>query len=150
MPLTTQITADLKEAMKSGDKVRLETLRSIRAGILDFEKSGAGRAMTPDDEMDILNSAAKKRRDAIDIYEKNGRHEAADKERMELRIIMSYLPKQLSEDELRAVVKEIIIALGATKPADLGKVMGAAMKRLKGQADGNVVQSVAKSLLGAE
>ncbi len=149
MPLTTQINTDLKDAMKTGNKVRLETLRSIRAAILDFEKSGVDREMTPDDELKILNSAAKKRKDAIDIYEKNGRQEAADKERMELDIIMSYLPKQLTESEIRDIIKEIIISLNATQPSDLGKVMGSAMKQLKGRADGNVIQSVAKSLLGA-
>lgn len=148
MNLTEQINADIKEAMKSRDALRLETLRSIRAGILEFEKSGAGRDLTPDDEFKILNSAAKKRRDAIDLYVQNGRTDAAAKEQAELDIIKSYLPEQMSNDDVRAAITAIISEVGATAPSDFGKVMGAAMKSLKGKADGAVIQSIAKELLG--
>ena len=134
--------------MKSGDKLRLETLRSLRAGILEFEKSGIEREMTDDDVYKILNSAAKKRKDAIELYDNNNRTEAADKERAELAIISSFLPAQMSEDEISVVIKEIVAQIGATTPSDLGKVMGAAMKQLKGKADGNAIQAVAKSILG--
>lgn len=135
--------------MLSGDKVRLETLRSIRALILEFEKSGIDRAMTAEDEVKILTSAAKKRKDAIEAYDGAGRTEAADKERAELAIIQEFLPAQMSDDDVRAELQNVIASIGATSPSDVGKVMGAAMKTLKGKADGNVIQRIAKELLGA-
>lgn len=147
MALTDIINEQLKAAMKAGDKVRLETLRSIRAGILEFEKSGAGRDMTPDDELKILNSAAKKRRDAIEQYDTHGRTEAAAQERAELAVIQEFLPAQLSEAEVEAAVREVIAQVGASGPGDVGKVMGAAMKTLKGKADGTLIQATAKRLL---
>lgn len=148
MNLTTTINDHIKEAMKAGDKLRLETLRSLRAGILEFEKSGADREMTSDDEFKILNSAAKKRKDAIELFDANNRADAAEKERQELAIIMTYLPAQLSEDDVRAEITAIIASLGATTSADFGKVMGAATKSLKGRADGAMIQRIAKQLLG--
>jgi len=148
MNLTTTINDHIKEAMKAGDKLRLETLRSLRAGILEFEKSGVDRAMTSDDEFKILNSAAKKRKDAIEMFDVNNRADAAEKERQELAIIMTYLPAQLSEHDVRAEITAIIALVGATTPADFGKVMGAATKSLKGRADGAMIQRIAKQLLG--
>lgn len=148
MNLTETINADIKAAMIARDSLKLETLRSIRAGILEFEKSGVDRAMTPDDEFKILNSAAKKRKDAIEQYDNVGRTEAADKERAELEIIMAYLPQQLSAEEVQATIQAIITEVGATGAADFGKVMGAAMKQLKGKADGALIQSTVKALLG--
>ena len=148
MALSDIINEQLKAAMKAGDKVRLETLRSIRAGILEFEKSGAGRDMTPDDELKILNSGAKKRRDAIEQYETHGRTEAAAQERAELAIIQEFLPAQMSEAEVEAALRDIIAQVGATQPGDVGKVMGAAMKTLKGKADGSLIQIIAKRMLG--
>ena len=147
MTLTETITEQLKQAMKSGDKLRLETLRSLRAGILEFEKSGTGREMTPDDEFKILNSAAKKRKDAIEQYDAVGRSDAAEQERAELNIIMEFLPAQLSPEEIKAAVAEIASQIGASQPGDFGKLMGAATKALKGKADGGVIQQVAKALL---
>lgn len=149
MNLTDTIQADIKEAMKSGDKLRLETLRSIRAGILEFEKSGMDRAMTDEDAVAILTKAAKKRRDAIEQYRAAGRADAAASEEAELAIIQSYLPAQMSRDEIAAVLTEVIAAVGASGPSDVGKVMGAAMKQLKGKADGTLIQAVAKEMLGA-
>lgn len=147
MNLTETINEQIKTAMKAGDKVRLETLRSLRAGILEFEKSGIDRAMTPDDEFKILNSAAKKRKDAIEQYEGVGRADAAANERAELAIIMEFLPAQMTEDELRAALTEIVSRLGATGPADFGKVMGTATKELKGKADGTAIQALVKQML---
>lgn len=147
MTLAERITTDLKEAMKAGDKLRLETLRMIRASVLEFEKSGAGRPMSEDEEIAILNQASKKRRDAIEQFEKAGRTEMAEKERAELAIITEYLPAQLSDDEIRAELVTIIAAMGATSPSDLGKVMGMAVKGLKGRADGSTIQRLARELL---
>ncbi len=147
MSLTNAINEQIKTAMKAGDKVRLETLRSIRAGILEFEKSGIDRAMTDDDAFKIVNSAAKKRKDAIEQFESAGRIEAAEKERQELAIIMEFLPAQMSEEEVRAAVAAIISELGASQPGDFGKVMGMATKQLKGKTDGSLIQSIAKQML---
>lgn len=145
--LTERINDDIKTAMKAGDKLRLETLRSIRAGILEFEKSGIGRDMTEEDAIGILNKAAKKRKDAIELYTENGRADAAAKEEQELAIITEYLPAQLSEDEVKAAIQEIMTSVGASDPGDFGKVMGAAMKQLKGKADGSLIQGLVKELL---
>jgi uncharacterized protein YqeY len=147
--LSEIITEQMKAAMKSGDKLRLETIRSIRALILEFEKSGAGRAMTEEDEQKLLISAAKKRKDSVEQYRAANREDLASKEEAELAIIQEFLPKQLDESEVEAVVKTIIEQVGAKTPQEVGKVMGAAMKELRGKADGTLVQTVAKRLLGA-
>ncbi|MBD1210726.1 MAG: GatB/YqeY domain-containing protein [Ignavibacteria bacterium] len=147
--LSEIITEQMKAAMKSGDKLRLETIRSIRALILEFEKSGVGRTMTEDDEQKLLISAAKKRKDSIEQYRAANREDLASKEEAELAIIQEFLPKQMDESEVETVVKTIIEQVGAKTPQEVGKVMGAAMKELRGKADGTLVQTVAKRLLGA-
>ncbi len=147
MNLKEKINSDMKDAMKSGDKVRLQTLRSIRALILEFEKSGANREMTEDDEIKLLTSAAKKRKDAIEQYRKGGREELAEKEEAELKIIESYLPEQLSDEEIEAKVKEIANQIGAETKKDFGKLMGAVMKELKGKADGNKIRQIVEKIL---
>lgn len=147
MNLKDKINADLKEAMKSGDKIRLQTVRSIRALILEFEKSGANREMTEEDEIKLLTSAAKKRKDAIEQYRNAGREDLAEKEEAELKIIETYLPEQLSEEEIEEKVKEIAAKVGATEKKDFGKLMGAAMKELKGKADGNLIRKAAEKIL---
>ncbi len=148
MNLEQTITDQMKAAMKSGDKLRLETVRSIRAAILEFNTSGVGRAMTEEDEVKLLQKLAKKRKDAMEIFRANGRNEAADKEQAELTILEEFLPKMLDEAEIKAVVETIIADTGATSQKDFGKVIGAAMKELRGKADGTLVQTVVKSLLG--
>lgn len=149
MALELTITEGIKAATKSGDKLRLETLRSIRAMIIEFNKSGVGREMNSDDELKLLNLAAKKRRDAIEMYEKAGRADLYDKEKAELEIIMEFLPKQLSDDEIRTITQARIEAVGAKGMADMGKVMGGLMKELAGKADGGRVQSIVKEILGS-
>lgn len=147
MSLTENINEQMKGAMKSGNRLRLDTLRSLRAGIIEFEKSGVGRAMTPADEQDVLLRAAKKRKEAIEEYTKVGREDVAERERAELAIIQEFLPKQLSEEEIEQRVQEIIKEQGASGPGDFGKVMGAAVKEMRGKADGALVQSIVKKLL---
>jgi len=147
MNLEKTITEELKNAIKLGSKLRMETLRSLRATIIEFNKSGIGREMNDDDELKILQSAAKQRRDAIELYEKAGRTELSDKEKAELVIITEFLPKQLAEEDVRAIIAKVIADSGATGLKDLGKVMGASMKELKGKADGSLVQSLVKSSL---
>ncbi len=148
MALSDRIKEDLKQAMKSGDKLRLETLRTIRAQMIELEKRGLGREITPDDELGVLNSALKKRKEAIEMYEKAGRAELVQQERSELEIITSYLPKQLSEEEASAIISKILADTGATTQKDFGKVMPLAMKELKGKIDGKVVQELIKKRLG--
>ncbi len=150
MSLETTITEEMKAAMKSGDKLRLETVRSIRAAIIEFAKSGTDHEMNPEDEIKLLNSLAKKRKDAIAMYEQAGRTEMKEQEEKELVIIQEFLPKQLSDKEIEDVIKGIITQAGATSAKDFGKVMGPSMKALSGKADGTKVQAMVKSLLGVE
>jgi len=150
MTLSENIVDQIKTAMKAGDKVRLETLRSLRALILEFEKSGVDREMTSDDEFKILNSSAKKRKDAIEQYVAVGRTDTANAERAELAIIMEFLPAQLTDVEVQLEVMAIAASINATQPSDFGKLMGAATKALKGKADGTLIQSVAKRILSGE
>lgn len=149
MSLETIINEQMKAAMKSGDKLRLETIRSIRAVIIEFSKSGIRKEMTPDEEINILNSLAKKRKDAIEMYANAGRNDLKEKEEAELKIIMEFLPKQLSEDEIRDLIHQIISESDFNKPSDLGKLIGLSVKTLKGKADNKVIQQIAKELLGA-
>lgn len=147
MNLRDRINEDLKAAMKAGYRVRTETIRGLRAGIIEFEKSGAGREMSPDDELKILTSAAKKRREAIELYQQNNRPELAEKETAELAVIQEYLPKQLTREEIAGRVKQIIAEVGAAGPQDTNKVIPIIMKEMKGKADGKMVQEIVKESL---
>jgi uncharacterized protein len=148
MALTEIINEDLKAAMKSGDNVKLNTIRSIRAQIIELSKRGTGTSITPEEEMTALLAAAKKRKEAIEMYEKAGRNDLANQEKRELDIINTYLPKQMSREEVEVIVKKIIGNIGATSLKDFSKVMPAAMKDLKGKIDGKVVQEIVKQQLG--
>ncbi len=148
MGLREQIIEDMKKAMKSGAKLELETLRTIRAQIIEFEKRGEGTDMSPDQEISILTSAAKKRKEAIEQYEKGGRPDLADQEKKELEIISQYLPKQLSEEGIKQVITKYISETGASGQKDFGKVMPLVMKELKGKADGKIIQQFVKEALG--
>ncbi|MDQ1265056.1 MAG: uncharacterized protein QG635_206, partial [Bacteroidota bacterium] len=122
MNFEQKINEEIKLATKSGEKLRLETLRSLRAAIIEFNKSGIGREMNDEDGIKILNAAAKKRKDAIAMYEQGGRYDLADKENTELFIIQEFLPKQMSEDEIIIEAKKIIEDTGASSAKDMGKV----------------------------
>ncbi len=148
MNLEQKINEDMKASMKAGNKDRLETLRSIRAAIIEFAKSGLNRDMNSDDEIKILNTLAKRRKDAIDMYANANRSDLKEKEEFELKIIQEFLPPQLSDEEIKEIIKQIISEVGATSPKDMGKVMGLSMKKLTGQADGTKVQGIVKELLG--
>ena len=150
MGLKERISDEIKAAMKAKDKLRLETVRSIKKVILEKESTvrAQGRdTLTEAEEMEVLMQQAKQRRDAIEQYTKAGREDLAEKESQELGVIEEYLPKQLSDAEIEAVVVEIIASTGATSPKDMGKVMGPTMARLKGQADGKKVQAIVKAKL---
>jgi hypothetical protein len=152
MGLKEKISDDLKAAMKSGDKTRLETLRMLRAALMEkeIEKRGTGKPMSPEDEMGVLSSSAKKRRESMEQFEKGGRPELVEQEGKELAIIQEYLPKQMSPDEVLKVVENAVVTLGVSADSDFGKVMSFVMKELKGKADGKLIQDlVRKRLAGA-
>ncbi len=148
MSLKEKINEDLKNAMKSGDKLRLETVRSIRALILEFEKSGTGKELNPEEEIKMLTTAAKKRKDSIEQYRNAGREDLATKEESELKIIQEYLPKQLTEDEIVEAIKLIAGSIGASSKEDFPKLMPQVMKELKGKADGKIVKANVEKFLG--
>ena len=149
MTLIDKISEDLKVAMKSGDKLRLETLCTIKAGFLEkqVEKRPNG-GISNEDEISVLISAAKKRKESIEIFRNAGRNDLADQEEKELGIIQEYLPKQLSSVEIEEIVRNKINEIGAVGARDFGKVMPNVMKELKGKADGKLVQETVKKLLG--
>ena len=148
MGLTETINDDLKIAMKSGDSIKLNTIRSIRSRIIELSKRGTGAGITTEEELTILLSEAKKRKEAFEMYQKAGRTDLSDQEQRELEIINEYLPKQMSRDEAVEIVKKIIIEAGAGTAKDFGKIMPAVMKELKGKIDGKVVQEVVRQQLG--
>jgi uncharacterized protein YqeY len=148
MSLKDRINQDLKDALKSGDKLRLETIRSIRALILEFEKSGSGKELTPDAEVNMLSGAVKKRKDSIEQFRNAGRIDLAEKEEKELNILLQYLPEQLGEMELNNIIKSIAESVGAASKDDFAKLMPAVMKEVKGKTDGKLVRSLVEKYLG--
>ncbi len=148
MILKDKINEDLKSAMKSGDKIRLETIRSIRALILEFEKSGAGKELNAEEEIKLLSTAAKKRKDSIEQYRNAKREDLASKEEAELKILQEYLPEQLTEEEIFNEVKKLAANIGASGKEDFPKLMPQVMKELKGKADGKLVKSAVEKILG--
>ena len=152
MSLKEKIDQDLKNSMKSGDKDRLNAIRSIRAALLEKEVSirvGGKAVLSDDQEIEVLVSLAKKRRDAIEQFTAGNRPDLAATELSELSVIEEYLPEPVSDDEINSIVKDVVAKTGASSMKDIGKVMGEAMKALKGKADGTKVQHVVKSLLSA-
>ncbi|MCH9029816.1 MAG: GatB/YqeY domain-containing protein [Bacteroidetes bacterium] len=147
MILSDKINQHLKDAMKSRDKVRLQTIRSIRALIIEFEKSGSGKEMNGEEEIKLLSTAAKKRKESIEQFTNAGREDLAVKEEEELKIIMSYLPEQLTEKEIEIKVIEAAKNIGATLKEDFPKLMGEMMKQLKGKAEGKVVRAIVEKVL---
>ncbi|MBS1643987.1 MAG: GatB/YqeY domain-containing protein [Bacteroidetes bacterium] len=147
MSLELNINEAIKTAMKAKDEVGLRTLRAIKAAILIEKTSGADKEMTEADELKMLQKMAKQRRDSLDIFKTQNRPDLAQKEEEELAIISTFLPKQMSADELRETLKELITQTGASTAADMGKVMGAANKALAGKADGKAISAMVKELL---
>ncbi|MGY6529388.1 MAG: GatB/YqeY domain-containing protein [Cyanobacterium sp.] len=150
MSLKDKIGEDIKTAMRAKDKIRLETVRSIKKVLLEkeVELRGKGKdSLSPDDEVQILVQQAKQRRDSIEQYIGANRPDLAEKEQAELAIIETYLPEQISDEELGEIVDQIIATVGASSAKDMGKVMGVAMKDLKGKADGKKIQELVKAKL---
>lgn len=147
MSLEQKIMEDIKTAMKAKNEAELRTLRAIKSAILLEKTSGSGVELTEADEMKMLQKLAKQRRDSLDIFTQQNREDLAAKEQEELLIIERFLPKPLTQEELDAALKDIIAQVGASSPADMGKVMGAASKQLAGKADGKMISETVKKLL---
>ena len=149
MSLELTINEQIKQAMLGKKEADLRGLRAIKSAILLAKTSGANKdGLTAEDEMKMLQKLVKTRKDSLDIYIQQNREDLAKVEREEIEVIERFLPKQLSEEEIKAVVKDVIAQVGATSAADLGKVMGASTKALAGKADGKVVSAIVKQLLG--
>ena len=150
MSLKDQIFSDLKEAMKSKEQDKLRVLRSLKAKMMEkeiAERSGGEATLTDEQALQVLTKAAKQRKESIDQFVQGGREDLAENERVELAIIEAYLPEMMSEEEVRAIVKQKIQAMGANGPQDMGKVMGPLMGQLKGKADGSLVSRLVKEEL---
>lgn len=149
MTLTDRINNDIKEAMRAKDQARLTALRAIKSQLLlAATASGAQGDASEDEGVRMLQKLVKQRKESAELYVQQGRQDLADPEIAEAAIIEQYLPKQLSEDELRPIIAEIIAKVGAAGPQDMGKVMGAASKQLAGKADGKTISGVVKAMLG--
>lgn len=148
MSLKERIEADIKNAMRAKKQDELRALRAIKSQILlAATEKGATESLTEAEEMQLLNKAAKQRKDSLEIYKNENRTDLAEKEEQELLIIERYLPSQLSEEEVKETVNGIIFELNAGGMQDMGKVMGIATKKLAGRADNKTIASVVKSLL---
>jgi len=148
MALFDQISEDIKSAMKARDKVRLETLRNIKKVFLEAKTApGANDTLADADALKIISKLAKQGKETAATYTQAGRQDLADAELAQVEVLESYLPKQLSQEEIEAEVKKIIAEVGATSMKEMGKVMGTASKQLAGKADGRVISEIVKKLL---
>lgn len=149
MTLKEKILSDLKEAMKAGQAKRRDTLRLLDSAIKnsEIEKKKRETGLSDEEVVEVIARAVKQRQDSIKQFEEGGRPELAENEKEELEILMPYLPEQLSPDEVVEIAKVVISESGAQGAADLGKVMGQIMSKVKGKADGNMVREIAKKIL---
>ena len=148
MSLSDRINTGIKEAMKAKDEARKRTLRAIKSQLLLLKTDGTGADITEEKEIKLLQKMVKERQDSYEAYMKQDRNDLAVIEKEEMDIIKEYLPAQMSEEEVKAVVEGIIAQVGATSMKDMGKVMGAANKQLAGKADGKTISTIVKGLLG--
>ena len=150
MSLKATIEQEIKQSMLNKDKDRLRALRAIKSQILlaETEKGGSGD-LSEEAEIKLLTKAAKQRRDSIEVFEQQGRDDLAATEKSELGVIESFMPEQLSEEEVEAAIKSIIEEVGASGPQDMGKVMGSATKKMAGKADGKTISTITKRLLSS-
>ena len=148
MSLEQKVMAEMKPAMLAQDEKALRGLRAIKAAIILAKTAeGAGGVVKEEDEIKLLQKLVKQRKDSLDIFRQQGREDLAQKEQDEIEVIEKFLPKQLTGEELKAAIQQIISETGATSPADMGKVMGAATKALAGKADGKTISAIVKELL---
>ncbi|HEX7458554.1 MAG TPA: GatB/YqeY domain-containing protein [Ginsengibacter sp.] len=151
MSLEEKVMADLKTAMLAKDEKSLRSLRAIKAAIINLKTSeGFSGEIKNDDEIKLLQKLVKQRKESLEIYEKQNRNDLAEKEREEIGVIEKFLPKQMSEEELKEVIGSIVKETGATSQADMGKVMGIANKQLGGKADGKTIAAIVKEILASK
>lgn len=148
MSLFDKVSEDIKTAMKAKDKVALETLRNVKKVFLEAKTApGANDTLTDDAALKLIQKLAKQGKDAAEIYIGQGRQDLADAELAQVKVLESYLPKQMSPEELEDALKTIIAEVGAEGPKDMGKVMGVATKKLAGLAEGRAISAKVKELL---
>lgn len=146
MSLKEQLTADMKEAMKNKEKERLAVIRMVRGAIRQQEIDGQ-KELGEEDVIAVISKEVKMRRDSIEEFQKGGREDLVAKTQAEIDVLMPYLPAQLSEEEVKELVKAAVEQTGAASPKDMGKVMGVLMPKVKGRADGKMVNNIVKSFL---
>lgn len=146
MSLKEKLAEDLKAAMKDKDIVRKNVVQLVRAGVLQFEKDNK---VTLDDEgiLEVIAKQLKQRRDSLPDYEKSGREDLIAQLKAEMDVLMGYLPRQLTREELEVIVKEAVTQTGASSVKDMGKIMSAVMPKTKGRADGKVINEIARAML---
>ena len=149
MGLNKQISEDLKSAMKSGDTLKRDTLRFLDAAVknVEIEKKKREEGLNDEEIREVIARSIKQRKDSIAQYESGGRADLAEKEKKEMGILLVYMPAQMSEEEVKEEVKKIIAGMGVTSKSEMGKVMGAAMAKLRGKADGNLVKKIVEEEL---
>jgi uncharacterized protein len=147
--LKQKLKEELKQSMLARDVLKTSVLRMLLSAInyYEIQKGGAGYEATDEDVLSVIQKEVKQRRDSIEEYKKAARQELVDKETKELEMLQVYLPKQMSEEEIKALVEEAIIQTGAKTMADMGKVMGALMAKVKGKADGGIVSKIVRESL---
>ena len=146
MSLMEKLTVDMKETMKQGEKERLSVIRLVRGAVRQAEIDGK-KTLSDDEIIGVITKEVKMRRDSIEEFERGGRSDLVEKTQAEIAILMPYLPAQLSPDEVRQLVETAVAEVGATTAKDMGKVMGVLMPRVKGRADGKLVNEIVRSIL---
>ena len=146
MSLNDRLNEDMKQAMRNQDKFRLSVIRMVRSSIKNIEIDQR-RPLDDQEVLDVLNRELKQRKDSLHEFEKAGRQDLADNLKAEIVIISEYMPQQLSEDEVKEIVQQTIHEVGASSKADMGKVMGALMPKVKGRADGKLINQLVTQLL---
>jgi uncharacterized protein YqeY len=149
MSLKDKLTEDLKQAMRQGDERRKSTIRLVRAAIANAEIE-QGEELGDDDVLAVIAKQAKQRRESVTEFAKAGRQDLVDQEEEELQVLLSYLPAQMSRDEIKVAARQVIAEVGATSMAQMGEVMRPLMSRLKGKADGSLVNQVVREILTTE
>lgn len=150
MSLQEQLVNDMKEAMKSGDSVKVSTIRMLKAAIKnkEIEKGGTSYKLSDKETLEVIVTAIKQRKDSIEQFTKGNRQDLADKEKKELEILQAYMPPQMSDEDVKAEVKKAIAETSASSQKDMGKVMKVLMPRIAGRADGAVVNRIVRELIG--
>ena len=146
MSLKQQLLDDMKEALRAKEKIRLNTIRMLRSQIKNREIERGGE-LSDDELLQVLSRAEKARKEAIELYRRGNREDLAAQEETELAVIRGYMPERLSEDELRALIGQVVVEVGAEGMRDMGKVMGAIMPKVRGRADGQIVNRLVKERL---